>query len=100
MTLEKQKVQECSICKEDIDVQDFGNGKTWEFGHNAEPVNDGRCCTKCNWDVVIQERLRQHGYSEEQIKAEPTFEEYTRDILPRIIKHMDSRKYWGIRGSN
>lgn len=38
----------CSIC-----------GKNFEpIGHNAEPVNDGRCCTKCNYGVVLPERLK------------------------------------------
>lgn len=37
----------CSIC-----------GKEYEgHGHNASPVNDGRCCDKCNEDVVIPRRL-------------------------------------------
>ena len=37
----------CSIC-----------GKEFEgYGNNAEPVNDGRCCDKCNEEVVIPRRL-------------------------------------------
>lgn len=37
----------CSIC---------GNPyKDW--GHNAWPINDGRCCTGCNDDVVIPARI-------------------------------------------
>ncbi len=37
----------CSIC-----------GKEFEgFGNNAEPVNDGICCDKCNTEVVIPRRL-------------------------------------------
>lgn len=37
----------CSIC-----------GKEFEgFGNNAEPVNDGICCDKCNMEVVIPRRL-------------------------------------------
>ena len=42
----------CSICENDIDVIE-----EWHRGHNAEPVNDGRCCTECNWDVVIPVRM-------------------------------------------
>jgi hypothetical protein len=28
------------------------------FGHNAEPVNSGRCCDDCNWAVVIPARIQ------------------------------------------
>lgn len=37
----------CSICGK----------KFYGFGNNAEPVNDGICCDKCNQDVVIPRRL-------------------------------------------
>nr|DAZ27140.1 MAG TPA: zinc-ribbon domain protein [Caudoviricetes sp.] len=37
----------CSICGKEF------NG----FGNNAEPVNDGLCCDKCNDDIVIPRRL-------------------------------------------
>ena len=47
----------CSICKKEIDVQVFPNGATWKEGHNAMPINDGRCCTKCNNTVVIRARI-------------------------------------------
>jgi hypothetical protein len=42
----------CSICQGDIDAQG-----TWTRGHNAEPINDGRCCTHCNNTVVIPARI-------------------------------------------
>ena len=29
-----------------------------EYGHNAEPVNDGRCCDMCNQTVVIPRRIK------------------------------------------
>ena len=38
----------CSICNEKLE----------EYGHNAEPVNSDRCCTSCNSNVVIPERLK------------------------------------------
>lgn len=44
----------CSICYRDIDVQPY-----WNKGHNAEPVNFGRCCTRCNNNVVIPARIAQ-----------------------------------------
>ena len=37
----------CSICKEKIKG----------YGHNAEPVNNGRCCDDCNVKVVIKKRI-------------------------------------------
>lgn len=37
----------CSICGKEFDG----------FGNNAEPVNDGICCDKCNVEVVIPRRL-------------------------------------------
>lgn len=55
-----KKVGTCSICQGVIDVQ--VNPKTgevfWEHGHNAEPVNSGRCCSKCNDTIVIPARIR------------------------------------------
>ena len=38
----------CSICKEKIEG----------FGHNAQPINDGRCCDDCNTLVII-ERIKE-----------------------------------------
>ena len=48
--------KKCSICRLDIDVQEGG----WDDGHNAQPINDGRCCTQCNSRVVIPARLGIH----------------------------------------
>lgn len=45
----------CSICFKTIGVD--ANG--WDGGHNAQPVNNGRCCESCNDTVVITARLRQ-----------------------------------------
>lgn len=40
----------CSIC-----------GKNYEgYGNNAQPVNNGRCCDKCNATVVIPRRIQEH----------------------------------------
>lgn len=38
----------CSIC----------GGGYWGWGHNAEPVNQGRCCDTCNNLVVLPERIK------------------------------------------
>lgn len=38
----------CSICQKVI---------TDEFGNNAQPVNNGKCCNQCNQTVVIPARI-------------------------------------------
>ena len=43
-------MMKCSICNNEIND---------EFGHNAEPVNDGRCCSDCNSTVVIPVRIKE-----------------------------------------
>ena len=45
----------CSICKNDIRDK---------YGHNAEPINDGRCCEQCNYMFVIPTRMKQQFESE------------------------------------
>ena len=40
---------DCSICKNKIYT---------EHGHNAQPINDGRCCDWCNNEFVIPKRIR------------------------------------------
>ncbi len=38
----------CSIC-----------GKHYEgYGNNAQPVNNGRCCDKCNGTIVVPRRFQ------------------------------------------
>ena len=39
---------ECSICSNWIDDK---------YGHNAEPICEGRCCTICNDTVVMPQRI-------------------------------------------
>ena len=46
-------MKKCSICKQTIQP-DF-NG--WDGGHNAEPINSGRCCGMCNDYVVTPRRI-------------------------------------------
>ena len=41
---------DCSICKNEIYT---------EFGHNAQPINDGRCCDMCNQTFVIPFRMKE-----------------------------------------
>ena len=40
----------CSICNNKI------NDK---YGHNAQPINNGRCCDDCN-NLVIMERIKEN----------------------------------------
>lgn len=37
----------CCFCKKDAG----------DFGHNALPVMDGRCCSKCNTEIVLPIRI-------------------------------------------
>lgn len=46
----------CCLCKKEIEII---NG--WDSGNNAEPVKNGRCCDKCNFNKVILKRLREVG---------------------------------------
>lgn len=50
---EKKEELKCSICGMPIPEEEFG----WSYGHNARPINDGRCCYSCNLHVVIPRRL-------------------------------------------
>lgn len=50
----------CSICKEPIEIEING----WDQGHNAEPINSGRCCRHCNFHQVVPARLKQMIKSE------------------------------------
>ena len=43
----------CTICGKRIETEQSG----WSEGHNAQPVNDGRCCGPCNVLVVIPRRI-------------------------------------------
>ena len=49
-TLKEQGITDCSICQ-----QPFNNNE--QFGNNAEPINNGRCCDICNRQIVIPKRL-------------------------------------------
>lgn len=47
------QVLSCSICSKPI-LPEYG----WSGGHNAQPVNDGRCCSDCNTKVVVPMRIQ------------------------------------------
>ncbi len=41
-------VEKCCICGEELKQK---------YGNNAQPIKDGRCCTKCDNEVVIPKRI-------------------------------------------
>ena len=45
----KGEVIDCSICHKPL---------LYKYSHNAYPVNDGRCCETCNYNTVINARLK------------------------------------------
>ena len=47
----KSLMNGCSICGDDFEG----------MGNNPDPINDGRCCDKCDCLVVIPARLMQLG---------------------------------------
>lgn len=42
----------CSICGNPVE-----NDRGWKGGHNAQPINDGRCCGSCNAMIVLPRRF-------------------------------------------
>jgi len=49
----------CVICLGPIDVHHTPEGEPyWWDGHNAAPVELGRCCDTCNESVVIPARIK------------------------------------------
>lgn len=50
----------CSVCQKKIEPHRGADGKVyWDQGHNAQPVNDGRCCNSCNEYIVLPARIQQ-----------------------------------------
>ncbi len=52
ITRKWSKPMNCSICDQPIEIV-----ASWDKGHNAQPVNDGRCCDTCNANVVVPARI-------------------------------------------
>jgi hypothetical protein len=52
-------MKQCSICDGPIDEHRHPvTGEVyWTEGHNAEPINDGRCCDECNDVRVLPRRM-------------------------------------------
>ena len=48
----------CDICGNLINIHYDKKGEAyWTEGHNALPVVNGRCCDKCNAEVVFPARI-------------------------------------------
>ena len=56
-------MMKCSICEDNLEEQEHPiTGEIfWNKGHNAEPINDGRCCDICNDTIVIARRMKIMG---------------------------------------
>lgn len=59
--MKRAKVQVCSIC----------GYRYVGFGHNAQPVNDGRCCSDCNWMYVVPKRMALTFKASTPIRPDP-----------------------------
>ncbi len=52
----------CDICGNPIDIHYDKKGEAyWTEGHNARPVVNGRCCDRCNAEVVIPARIKKYN---------------------------------------
>jgi hypothetical protein len=51
--MDNDNTPNCSICNRPIDARG-----SWKLGHNAQPINDGRCCTECNDMIVVPVRIQ------------------------------------------
>ena len=68
----KESLMNCVICKDFI----LPDANGWDGGHKAQPVAEGQCCGDCNDTLVTYARLRDAGYSSEQVsRIAPTIAE-------------------------
>ena len=56
INIRSKVMKKCSICKQPINPDPSG----WSDGHNAEPINKGRCCGACNALVVTPSRISEY----------------------------------------
>lgn len=73
------EAKKCVICGEPITG----------YGNNAEPVKHGRCCDKCNQEVVIPARLKQLSLKEDKDIEEPNKDIEEPKDLPDIQLNKD-----------
>jgi hypothetical protein len=63
----------CSICDKDVAHHSHEGKVFWTQGHNAEPLEEGRCCDSCNeWVVAYRIGLYMN---------EDDFQHYEREII-------------------
>lgn len=53
----------CCICNKEIKG----------YGHNADPVKDGRCCDDCNFEIVVPTRVNQMNILQQAAIAQANF---------------------------
>ena len=51
----------CSICNKKVKDP---------YGHNAQPINNGLCCSECNFEIVIPVRFKSLDIFETMVKKE------------------------------
>jgi len=72
--------QPCSICGGPIAI--LGS---WKLGNNAQPINNGRCCDKCDKEVVIPARMKRAKEGWDDLRAvEPNWQIMGQTVLEDI----------------
>lgn len=51
------EVTKCSICLAPVHEHSHNGEVYWSGGHNAQPINAGRCCDSCNSHIVLVQRF-------------------------------------------
>ena len=54
MKMKTVTVPACSICDGPL----YEGDAPWKHGNNAEPINDGRCCNRCDMEKVLPARMK------------------------------------------
>jgi hypothetical protein len=66
------QIIDCCICKKQIEPQRTESGEIyWTQGNSALPIHDGRCCNKCNAEIVIPARCTDISMSTGKIYKNP-----------------------------
>ncbi len=55
--LRLKKIHGCDIMKDIRTFCSICNGTFKGHGHNAMPINNGRCCDNCNFSKVLPARM-------------------------------------------
>ena len=62
-----QPTPNCCICGNLVEEKTHEGKVYWNQGEDASPVKDGRCCQKCNWEIVVPARLNKSNDDYEAI---------------------------------